>query len=514
MTERRSVALLVAAVGGLVLGATFAGWIPRLLAPLGVTGLVLSVQGRTARESMAAGWCFGLTFMASTVSWMWPSLGVGAWLGLTAVESAWFAGLGLLTAVVGRLPGWPWWTATAWTAVEVLRTSWPWGGVPWGRLAFATPDTPWQAMLPWVGTTGTTFLLALVGSALAGVVLRARSRPAPYVLVVAAALLAAVMAGVVGPLGTTGSGSVRVAVVQGGVPGSGKLVVDHHREITADHAAETRRLVSGADWAAGPAAFVLWPENATAVDPTEDAVAEAEVESAVAAAGVPVVVGGVTDGPTSTTARNQLIAWSATGPGPRYTKQHLVPFGEYVPLRGLATRVSQRVTDIGRDMVPGPPAAPLPVAGLRLATALCFDVAYDDVVAGQVRQGADLVTVSTSNAMFLGTAQLEQQWTISRVRALETGRTVVVASINGISGAISADGTVQVVLPERDTESAIVDAEVRDGLTLAVRLGSWPGRAVIALAAAGLAVAVAGQALKSRKRPPTVNAIMATSSGS
>lgn len=514
MTARRSVALLVAAGGGLLLGATFAGWAPRLLAPFGVTCLVLAAQGRSGRMSLAAGWCFGLTFIATTVGWMWPSLGISAWLGLTAVESLWFAVLGLATTVVGRLPGWPWWTAVAWTAVELLRSSWPFGGVPWGRLAFATPDTPWQALLPWIGTTGTTFVLALVGSALAGAILRVRTRPAPYLLGVAAALVAAVVVGVVGPLGTEATESVRVAVVQGGVPGSGKLVVEHHREVTASHLAETRRLASSAGWAAGPVAFVLWPENATAVDPTEDEVARAEVESAVAVAGVPVVVGGVSDGPTPATVLNQLITWNPDGPGPRYTKQHLVPFGEYVPLRGLATRLSQRVAEIGRDMVSGPRAAPMPVAGLRLATALCFDVAYDDVVAGQVRQGAGLVTVSTSNAMFLGTAQLEQQWTVSRVRALETGRTVVVASINGKSGAISADGSVQVVLPERVTGSAIVEAEVRDGLTLAVRLGAWPGRAVLALALAGLVLALTGQALKSRKRPPTVNAIIATSSGS
>ena len=101
-------------------------------------------------------------------------------------------------------------------------------------------------------------------------------------------------------------------------------------------------------------------------------------------------------------------------------------------------------------MVPGQTARPLEVAGVRIASAICFDVAYDDVVRSQVKQGVDLVTVQTSNAMFLGTAQLEQQWVITRARAAEVGRSVVVSSINGLSGAIGPDGRVIEQLPSRE----------------------------------------------------------------
>ena len=444
--------------------------------------------------------------MATALSWMWASLGLGAWLGLSLVSSLWFILVGVGTAVVIRLRAWPVWTAAVWTAAEDLRASWPWGGVPWGRLAYATPDTPWEPALPWLGATGTTFLLALLGSALAGLAIHVRAGMAQmgaYAAVLVGVSVLTVIFAVAGPVGTSTDASVRVAVVQGGVPGSGTRVVDNHREITANHLAETKRLASGAQWSAAPPAFVLWPENATAVDPTRDVVARTAVADAVASAGVPVIVGGVTDGPTSSTARNQLIVWNPAGPGPRYTKQHLVPFGEYVPVRGLATRVSQRVAEIGRDMVPGGGAAPLPVAGLRLATALCFDVAYDDVIADQVRQGSDLVTVSTSNAMFVGTAQLDQQWIVSRVRALETGRSVVVASINGISGAVGPDGTVRTTLPERVTASQIVEVPLGDGLTPAVRLGPWPGRlvSVLAVAAVVSGALAKGRTIRARHQP-------------
>ena len=224
------------------------------------------------------------------------------------------------------------------------------------------------------------------------------------------------------------------------MPGDGTQVSANHRRVTLNQLTQTRELLTARSSSAPALDFVLWPENATAVDPTRDSQARAVISSAVAEVGAPVLLGAIVDSSSPSLALNQSIVWTASGPEDRYTKQHLVPFGEYVPLRPLAELVSSRVADIERDMISGGAAQPLTVAGLRVAAALCFDVAYDDVVRSQVKQGVDLVTVQTSNAMFLGTAQLEQQWVITRARAAEVGRSVVVSSINGLSGAIGPDG--------------------------------------------------------------------------
>ncbi len=85
---------------------------------------------------------------------------------------------------------------------------------------------------------------------------------------------------------------------------------------------------------------------------------------------------------------------------------------------------------------------PLSIAGVQVAAAICFDVAYDDGLYAQVNRGAQLVAVQTSNALFIRTSQIDQQFAISRVRALETGRVVVVSATNGVSGIIAPDGTV------------------------------------------------------------------------
>ena len=91
-------------------------------------------------------------------------------------------------------------------------------------------------------------------------------------------------------------------------------------------------------------------------------------------------------------------------------------------------------------MQAGTRVEPLRIAGVDVADAICFDVAYDDGIYAQVEAGARLLVVQTSNATFIHTGQIDQQFEITRLRALETGRYVVVASTNGVSGIIAPDG--------------------------------------------------------------------------
>lgn len=156
----------------------------------------------------------------------------------------------------------------------------------------------------------------------------------------------------------------------------------------------------------------------------------------------------IVDGPTEGTALNQSLVWDINGPSDeRYTKRHPVPFGEYIPFRPLLQGLSPRFDEIPRDMLAGEPTGPLSVATaqgrLLIASAICFDIAFTDVLAEQVRAGAQLAVVRSSNAAFAGSSQPKQQFTISRARALETGRAVVIASLNGVSGIVFPNRTVK-----------------------------------------------------------------------
>lgn len=503
MRHARPSALSFAAVGGVLTALAFPPWSMPWLAPIGVAALVVAVTGRSVVVGGAAGGVFGLVFFGTTLWWLSESIAVAAWGALTLVQAAWLVLAGSAMTLVRNLPGWPAWMALVWTTVETMRSSVPWGGMPWGRLGYTAVDVPWGAFLAIGGVAGAGALVVLMGASAAGVASAVAERRTALRLtrpVIATGSVAVVgmwlllgAGSVGGRLGVEETGVARVAVVQGGVPGDGTQVSANHRRVTLNQLTQTRELLTARSSSAPALDFVLWPENATAVDPTRDSQARAVISSAVAEVGAPVLLGAIVDSSSPSLALNQSIVWTASGPEDRYTKQHLVPFGEYVPLRPLAELVSSRVADIERDMISGGAAQPLTVAGLRVAAALCFDVAYDDVVRSQVKQGVDLVTVQTSNAMFLGTAQLEQQWVITRARAAEVGRSVVVSSINGLSGAIGPDGRVIEQLPSRESTSSLVEVPMATGMSIAVRFGPWPGRVAGLLAVVAVAAAVRRQ---------------------
>lgn len=493
-------AAVAAVVGGLGLAFAFSPWSVPGLAPAALAVFFVAVGDRQLRGGAVLGFVFGLAFFGPTLWWLSQSIAPAAWAALVTLQAGWLAVFGAGSTLVRRLPGWPVWTAALWTSVEGVRSSFPWGGLPWGRLGYTALDTPWAGVLAVVGVAGTGTAVALSGAVIALVAERvsagrvlASTRPVLVGCSIGGVLLLAIGAwspwegGDAGPAHT--GQTATVGIVQASVPGDGTDVGAHHREITRTLLLETQRLGQESATAERVPDLVVWPENATAVDPATDETARTALLSAVGASGAPVLAGSIVDGPTSATALNQAIVWSTTGPQGRYTKQHLVPFGEYVPLRPLADRVSARVSDIQRDMVPGPSAFPLKVDDLLVANALCFDVAYDDVLREQVALGAGLAVVQTSNAMFLGTAQQEQQWVVTRARAIEVGRAIVVSSMNGISGAIAADGTVIARLPDTESGSAMVSVEVRTEKTLAVRLGSWPPRTAYIVGAASVLMA-------------------------
>ena len=288
------------------------------------------------------------------------------------------------------------------------------------------------------------------------------------------------------------SRSQAAAIVQGGVPGDGTDVAGTHRQITRSQQETTQRLAARV-WAGGPAApdVVIWPENSTAVDAVADAQARDAIEASVDAIDVPVIVGAIMDDVDPRRVLNQGIVWDpATGPGARYTKRHPVPFGEYLPFRTVVQGLSSRFSQIPRDMVAGGSQPPLQVVGTSIAMAICFDVAFDDVLPDQVRAGAEIVVVQTSNAMFTGTTQRAQQFAVSRARALEIGRSVIVASTNGISGVIAPDGTVTQRSSTRGTEVLVADAPLVSDQTVATRIGSMLTNAMLVIAIGAILVAV------------------------
>ena len=503
--------ILLALVAGAVLSLAFEPVTWPFVAPVAVAALVGCVRGLGPRRAWLPGLAFGVGF-EFVLQWWMRAVGTDAWLALSALEASFFAVLGSATALLLRRRWWPFWVALAWVAAEVWRGSWPFGGMPWGRLAFSVVDTPFASALPYVGANGVSLLLALLGTVLAWVVLEGRRAS---LRVGSAAIVPPLLAlsPVVAPYAAPTAGTVRIAAVQGNVPGDGSDILLDHRQVTRNHVDATLRLADRI--AAGETArpdFVLWPENSTAVDPFTDAGVNADLVRASDAIGLPILVGGIVDAPRPGDVLNQGIVWEpGTGPGDRYTKRHPVPFGEYIPWRDKVFKSNfGKLALVSRDMLSGTRAEPLTVAGIQVADAICFDIAYDDGLRTQIQHGAQVLVVQTSNATFIHTDQIKQQFAITRLRAIETHRSVVVAATNGQSGVIDPSGRVVEALPPRTQDVLVAEVALAEDVTPGLLLGPWIGRGAVLLTLLGCAVALFPYR---RSRQDSVQAVAGAATG-
>ncbi|HSE07954.1 MAG TPA: apolipoprotein N-acyltransferase [Nocardioidaceae bacterium] len=465
--------LLLAAAAGVVVAVSFEPFALFYLMPLGVAGLSLVVRGQRPGSGFLLGTTFGTSFMLALLPWL-QVIGTDAWLALSVFQGLFYGLLGLGTALVQRLAWWPLWTAMMWVAIEALRSTVPFGGFPWGRLAFATADTPASGLFAYVGSAGTTFAVALIGSGLAWAVLETRRTPLRGMAAVALPVLVASFAGVVTPwapaAGEQPRRVVSVAAVQGNVPGEGMDAFAERRAVLNNHVQATRDLADRIEQGAPRPDLVIWPENSTDIDPFADPTVYADIQGAVDAVDVPVLVGAMVSGEQPEDVFNQGIVWRPDeGPAQRYSKNHPVPFGEYIPFRDVFAPYIERLDQIPRDMVPGTAPGLLTLGGTTIGDLICFEVAYDELLHDVVEGGAELVVVQTNNATYMGTGQIEQQFAISRLRAIETNRYVVVAATNGVSGIIGPDGEVVQRAPVRSQSVLREDLPVYATTTPALR---------------------------------------------
>jgi apolipoprotein N-acyltransferase len=482
--------LALAALAGGAVATAFEPFAVFLLLPLGVAGLSLLLEGLRPRQGFVVGVVFGTTFMLVLLPWL-QVIGGDAWVLLSLIQGIFYGLLGAGGALVQRLRWWPLWTAMLWVAVEALRSSVPFGGFPWGRLAFATVDTPAASLFAYVGSAGTTFVVALLGTALAWAVLEARRTPVRGVAAVLMPTLVVVLGGAYTPWSPAPAEEperhVSVAAVQGDVPGEGMDAFAERRAVLDNHVQATHDLAASVAAGGDRPDLVIWPENSTDIDPFADPTVYDDIQGAVDAVGVPVLVGAMVSGEGPADVFNQGIVWEpGTGPVQQYSKTHPVPFGEYIPFRDVLSPYIRRLDQIPRDMVPGTEPGVLAMGETTVGDVICFEVAYDQVVHDVVDGGAEMVVVQTNNATYMGTGQIEQQFAISRLRAIETNRYVVVAATNGVSGIIAPDGKVVERAPVRSQSVLLHSLPVHTTATPAMR---W-APAVELLLTLGAAVSV------------------------
>ncbi|MFF7420344.1 apolipoprotein N-acyltransferase [Streptomyces smyrnaeus] len=475
----------LAALSGVVLAFAFPPYGIWPLSLVAVAALSLLTRGRTGRQGAWLGLAFGWPFFVVLLKWL-HVVGWDATIGLAFLQGLFVLGLGAGLAVTSRLPAWPLWGACLWVTEEFLRDRLPFGGFSWGRLAFANTSSPFTPLAALGGAPLVTFAVALSGTLLAAAALtgwRLRSRSARTTRAWATGLGALGLAGAITvagfavPVPTKAADTVRIAVVQGNVQQPGMHFLGRPMQILNNHVEATLDLAERIKQGKEPKPdLVIWPENSSDLDPYKWPEAGDRIDEAVKAVGVPVLVGALVDHPTKEGyVENQGIVWDPKkGPGASYTKQHPVPFGEYVPFRDQLSKVITRLQQVPRDFYPGDHTGVLQTGPARLGDVICFEVAYDEIPRDTVKDGARALVVQTNNATYGRTGQPEQQLAMSQLRAVEHGRAVVTAATSGISAIVSPDGTVQQRTEEFTQDVLTGDLPLRDEITLADHVGAVP----------------------------------------
>lgn len=441
---------------------------------------------RGVRSAAALGWTFGLGLGLVSLSWV-HVIGWYVVPPLLALMACWQALVALCLVLAGRLTRNPVLlalaAACAWSLSEFGSGRVPFGGFGWMRLAWTQVDSPLSGWLPLVGAGGLSFVVALLSHLLLAVVTSLRAPRRMMALGCGLAALALTVGGPIAsrlvPVSSSDDGVVNVGMVQGNVDGSaGPRAMGYARSVTDNHVSQTVTLMARARAGVDPMPdFVLWPENATDVDPTKDSQTHALVERASRITGLPILVGAVMDGPGVDERQTSALWWTTQGTvAARYDKRNLVPFGEWIPLREQLLPILPVLREVGAQSVPGTTPGVLRVAlpdgrPLAVGDVVCFELAWDRTVHETVIHGAQVLVVQSNNGTYTGTGQPRQQFAITRARAMELRRDIVVATTNSLSARVHPDGSVSGLTREATADARTFTVPVASGTTPAVVVG-------------------------------------------
>ncbi len=466
-----------ALAAGLISGLGYAPFSVRIAPILGFAAMMWLTTKVRPKAALLPGVFFGAGFFGLTCHWMWP---VGWWIGILLPLG--MTGYSLLAAwgwtVLSRLPGWPIWMACWWISVEWLMCRFPLGGFGWIRLGFASLDTPYQGFLPYLATSGTSFTMALSAAGIALIATDIRNRKQMLAVTLVIGFGSVMGVGLMQVRPPSGGEQIRVGIVQGDVVGKGGVdALGYARQVTNNHYAETIALKAKVDTGVIESYdFVLWPENATDLDPTKDADTRFLIDLSEQIAGTPIMVGAVMKGPGEGERQTSALWWRNGQVEARYDKRNLVPFGEYTPFKDFLMPLIPILKKVGNQSVPGNSPGVLEVtindgSKLMIGDIICYELAWDSTVYDTVRFGGEIVVVQSNNATWTGYSQPKQQFDITRVRAIELQRPIVVSTTASFSGHIAADGKVIDKSEEATAYSATYSVPKSTNISLAVRLG-------------------------------------------
>ncbi|WP_078868041.1 apolipoprotein N-acyltransferase [Streptomyces sp. NRRL F-5727] len=427
-----------------------------------------------ARRAALDGWCGGVGFLLAVHHWLLPSVHVFLLVMAALLGLLWLPWGVLVRALLGGAPT-PARAAAAlcavpsgWLLIELVR-SWEGLGGPWGLLGASQWNVPVALRLASVGGVWLVSLLVVaVNTAVVLLVAVPGLRAVGVAGLAACALVAGTAAWGVGV--PRPSGAVRVAMVQPGLhggPGGAEARLDRAVELTRGLAGQRLDLV-------------VWGESGVGRDPSGDPELTARLTALARAVDAPVLVNVDARRTDRPGIYKSALLFTPDGPtGDRYDKMRLVPFGEYVPARGLlgwATSVGKAAEE-DRRRGTEPVVMQLPEDGRTLSVGplVCFESAFPDMSRRLARDGADVIVVQSATSTFQRSWAPAQHASLAALRAAETGRPVVHATLTGTSAAYGPDGERVGPPVGTDTSGAVVrELPLSETTTVYARWGDWP----------------------------------------
>lgn len=337
--------------------------------------------------------------------------------------------------------------AASFVIVELLLRTVPFTGFGWTRISFTQVDSPLSNLYKLGGVVLVAFFIAAISAS--------RTLTTGSILLILVALSAVI------PSSVSSGVNVKIALIQGGVSNLGLDFNAKSMEVFDRHLSQTAKSIKPSD-----VRLIIWPENAVDVDiNTSPGVANKIIEISTDLR-TPILIGGVTK--STAGLRNQSILFNPT-PQQIYTKRYLTPFGEYIPLRNIATKLSSYANDV-TDFVGGTNDHLFRGNGLTFQTLICYEL-LNDTFRDQI--SGDFLTVQTNNATFGDTAQLDQEVNIAKVRAIETGRFVPYVSTTGVTTFIDNDGQIYGKLPKFRSATLVDNVVSVEGRTMTQIYGKY-----------------------------------------
>ena len=442
------------------------------LAPLAwvcIAPLLHALRGAGARRGLLLGTVFGLFYFGTLLHWV-SVVGYLAWFLLVLLQAAYVGVFGALWGAASRsfgpvarivVPG------LLWVAVvEYARALAPVVGFTWGQLAQSQHNVPVVLeTAAWAGSWAVAFVVVTVNALLAAAGAHGASRDvrgaALRLLAAGAILLVALPI----PSPAREGAPVDVAIVQGNIPETQPASYEKDLVILDNHVRLTREVGESAD-------LVLWAESSVGIDPARNPEVGDALTAAAGELERPLVVGGNLARDDD---RYQVMAYlvePGEGIVDAYQKTHLVPFGEYVPARGLLDWIPA-LGQVPLDAVAGDEPGLFEVAGGGVAPVISFEADFGSLVKGRMTGAGRLLVVLTNTSTWRHTWASAQHVAMSQVRAAETGAYVAHAALTGVSAFVDPSG--RVIERSALWRPALLEERVRfsDGVTFYARTGDW-----------------------------------------